>query len=425
MYRLLYIKIDNFRGKKELKMQFADNNVSIIHGTNGSGKTTLLKVIHGILSMNESILQNENINRALIVFKELTTNKKKHFEVEYLEEEEEFLWKSDIEDLDEYIESFSSLVFGVNRGITFNASVNKVIPIDIHKTFRQFNINISEDTIKNTRTSLFDIADYINTQVLLRSKRAKRTRIDIDLDDNHLMLDNLSMSHVEVLLNEKYFIDKKYMSDRVQNALFHTLAQVLDNKEAKKDNNFDPNDFNTKLKTYHNNLLELLSDLEGNEISKKIIKSLSNYDLEDENPFEGKELISNLVYNMITELDKEKGVLNTVSKLVEEFNQYLEQGKKLIVDEKGARIETTDSDHGIEKLSSGERHLLSFLTLFIIEGSTRNILMIDEPEISLNLEWQSKLLPLLTKFAPNSQIIVATHSPAIAEFNTKNLVEIK
>lgn len=425
MYRILHIKLNNFRGKEDFTLNLPDDNVSIIHGTNGSGKTTLLKVIHGILSLNESILQDENISYGLIVFKELETNAKKYIAMEFSEEEEEYFITTDIDDIDSFIQDFSSLVFGVNRGITLNSSVNKVFPIDIAKTIREFNMVFEDEGAgKNTR-ALTEIADYLNHQVHLRYKRAQRHGLDVDLEDNHLMLDNLSMNHVETLLNQKYFIDKRYMSERVQNALFHTLAQVLDNKETKKQNEIDPLDFNLKLEAHNEDLLELLADLKENEISNKIINLLSDYSTGEKNPFEGKELISNLVFNMLTELEKGHGVLNTVLRLVEEFNDFLEPNKKLVVDEFGARIETDKSNHGIEKLSSGERHLLSFLTLFIIEGSSRDILMIDEPEISLNLEWQNKLLPMLTKFAPKCQIIVATHSPAIAEFNTKNLVRVK
>ncbi len=428
MYRLLHIKLKNFRGKNSLNLNLADENVSIIHGTNGTGKTTLLKVIHGVLKMNEAVLADENIPYALFIFVERLTGYKKFLCAELVKEKDIYEWSTDIDDLDSFVESFSSLVFGVNRGITYNSNINRIAPIDVNRTLREFDLTISENSPHNGKSFrvIEEITDYLNIQVINRSKRIKRNRIDINLHENHLMLDHLSMNHVENLLNEKYLIEKKYMSERVQNALFETLAQVLDNQDkSNKKKESIPEDFLIKLSIYQDTLLELLSELEGNKFSKKIINILSNYETSINNPFKGKELISNLVYNMITELEKGKGVINTVTQLVDEFNNYLEKGKKLIVDEKGARIKAYKDHHGIEKLSSGEKHLLSLLTLFIIEGSTRDILMIDEPEISLNLEWQSKLLPMLTKFAPNSQIIVATHSPSIAEFNTNNLVEIR
>jgi len=42
-----------------------------------------------------------------------------------------------------------------------------------------------------------------------------------------------------------------------------------------------------------------------------------------------------------------------------------------------------------------------------------DFILLDEPEISLDIEWQEKLLATISKLAPNSQIIVASHSPSI------------
>ena len=37
----------------------------------------------------------------------------------------------------------------------------------------------------------------------------------------------------------------------------------------------------------------------------------------------------------------------------------------------------------------------------------------DEPEISLHLEWQKQLIGLVLKLNPNIQIVMTTHSPAV------------
>jgi predicted ATP-dependent endonuclease of OLD family len=37
----------------------------------------------------------------------------------------------------------------------------------------------------------------------------------------------------------------------------------------------------------------------------------------------------------------------------------------------------------------------------------------DEPEISLHIEWQQRLITLIRTLNPNAQIILCTHSPAI------------
>ena len=42
-----------------------------------------------------------------------------------------------------------------------------------------------------------------------------------------------------------------------------------------------------------------------------------------------------------------------------------------------------------------------------------SLILMDEPEISLHLSWQEKLLDEITRVNESSQIIVVTHSPAI------------
>lgn len=426
MYQISHINLINFRGNKEINLDFPDDQVTIIHGTNGSGKTTLLKVIHAMLSLNEEVLSNEKITEGNLVLFEKESKQKKVLSVKRSEDGNNYIWTTDIEKFEEFRESFSSLVFGVNRGITYDRTNSRVMPIDVQRMIKEYELKVSGSSSSFSTSSriIEDITDYLNQQVNLRARRIQRRKgLDFDLHEKHLMLDNLSMKNVEGMLNRKYIFEKNYMAERVQNALFDTLAQVV----ASGDNNIRevPEDFREKLSQYRENLIELLSDLEGNELSNRIVSELKSFE-SGNNHFEMKGLITNLIYNMITELEKGKGLFNTANQLIDIFNEYLEKDKVLIIDELGTRIKTNNmNSHDIEKLSSGEKHLLSFLTLFIIEGSKRDVLMIDEPEISLNLEWQSKLLNMLSKFAPDSQIIVATHSPAIAEYNTNNLVEIE
>ncbi|MGF6356238.1 putative ATPase [Paenibacillus sp. 4624] len=430
MYRILNVTIDGFRGDRKIELNFPDDNVTIIHGSNGTGKTTLLKILHAIFSGNGTLLESEQIKKGSIILKNRKTNIICYIEAEYSSDKNEYEWFSDIEDIEDYIESFSSLVFGVNRGITVNNALGRVSPLDVSKMLRLFKIEfVNNSENKKASRNIEEMSDFLNNQIQTKYKRQRRNSNEIDFDNRHIMIDNLSMSNVENTLHDRYLLEKNYITNRVQKALFETLAQIVDNPEEDS-NLFSEEEFLDKLIIYSDTLLEVLLELPNNQLSNRIRGILENFDENSYyqdfvNPFEGKYILSSLVYNMIIELEKGRGVLNSVTQLVDEFNTYLNDNKKLIIDEKGPRISTPNGFHSIDKLSSGERHLLSFLTLFIIDGSDRNVLMIDEPEISLNLKWQSKLLNLLTRCVPDAQIIVATHSPAIAEYNTNNLVEIK
>lgn len=64
-------------------------------------------------------------------------------------------------------------------------------------------------------------------------------------------------------------------------------------------------------------------------------------------------------------------------------------------------------------LSSGEKQMLVILLTALVQDGRPGALFMDEPEISLHIEWQQRLITLIRTLNPNVQIILCTHSPAI------------
>ncbi len=73
----------------------------------------------------------------------------------------------------------------------------------------------------------------------------------------------------------------------------------------------------------------------------------------------------------------------------------------------GEAEEAIESD----KLSGGEKQMLSFLCYNTFSEKTS--IFIDEPELSLHIDWQRRLLPTLLEQGTGNQFFVATHSPFI------------
>lgn len=83
----------------------------------------------------------------------------------------------------------------------------------------------------------------------------------------------------------------------------------------------------------------------------------------------------------------------------------------------GEAHETISSD----LLSAGEKQMLSFLCYNAF--ANQSCIFIDEPEISLHVDWQRLLFPILLKQSTGNQFIVATHSPFIySKYADKELV---
>lgn len=65
------------------------------------------------------------------------------------------------------------------------------------------------------------------------------------------------------------------------------------------------------------------------------------------------------------------------------------------------------------QLSSGEKQLLVILLTVLIQEQHPCVLFMDEPEVSLHIEWQQRLIGLIRKLNEHVQIILTTHSPAV------------
>jgi hypothetical protein len=80
----------------------------------------------------------------------------------------------------------------------------------------------------------------------------------------------------------------------------------------------------------------------------------------------------------------------------------------------GERISFVD-DSGetinYENLSSGEKHLLFLCCVAVLSQDVQSIIIVDEPELSLNFKWQRALIDTLVSLSGGGcQFIMATHS---------------
>lgn len=104
-----------------------------------------------------------------------------------------------------------------------------------------------------------------------------------------------------------------------------------------------------------------------------------------------------------------------IDKFFELINSlFANTGKTIEIDDKNRVIfRKGDLTIEMERLSAGEKQILLLLfTLFLMEDKP-TVLLLDEPEISLHIEWQDRLISLMSELNPNCQIIMTTHSPNI------------
>lgn len=101
-----------------------------------------------------------------------------------------------------------------------------------------------------------------------------------------------------------------------------------------------------------------------------------------------------------------------INKFIETISQLFSRGKTLKLS--GNEIEILLADGRalpVSQMSSGEKHLIKILLACMTAGP--NSILIDEPELSMHIDWQRQLPSSILSLNPSCQLILASHSPEV------------
>ncbi|NLQ06188.1 AAA family ATPase [Cylindrospermopsis raciborskii] len=139
-----------------------------------------------------------------------------------------------------------------------------------------------------------------------------------------------------------------------------------------------------------------------------------------------------LVYflsKMVSLYEQQKEKDNSINQFASKCNGYLNK-KRIVYDEANVDISIIETTRGnspidFKNLSSGEKQIISLFSKLYLESSGDFILLFDEPELSLSIEWQRLLLPDILESGRCKLLLAATHSPFIfdndLDLNAKDL----
>ncbi len=133
------------------------------------------------------------------------------------------------------------------------------------------------------------------------------------------------------------------------------------------------------------------------------------------------------IESILAKLEALKGVYNLIEKFINNLNDFLKDKRVEFNINKGIKIYSGESELKHNMLSSGEKQLLMLFCNIFPAREHRSVFIIDEPEISLNIKWQRKLIKSLLELIEKSniQFIFATHSlELLTQFN-KNVVKLQ
>lgn len=120
-----------------------------------------------------------------------------------------------------------------------------------------------------------------------------------------------------------------------------------------------------------------------------------------------------------------------IAKRLFEFESIMDEflvGKSVRIDTKsGLMIQTKEGmDIRETELSSGEYHFLYMMVTALLCQRSGSIIAIDEPELSLHVTWQRRVLSALARCAAGAAplFLFATHSPAISAEHSDKIYEL-
>lgn len=396
--------------------------IFILYGDNGSGKTTILKLAFHLLAPEDN--KSHKSTAAKIPFE--------HFEIKFQDNTKVYA----VRPKGQLTGSFSMGIKSPSqkkKTVEFIADKDNVIRSVSKKhdeTVREFlnalsKLDISLYMLSDDRTIHFaggehrvplpyDIEsnnEWIYSEAEFTAKIQRRSQTDPETTAQYLLKNSIERA-------EKW-IQSKAMSDSLigessiatlYNEILHRIVSQsrdnsLDSTPTKKSIEERVKKLESKYKEFAQ--YRLLPKFSG----KEILVAVSSVPPRDER------IMMSVLDPYLKSLQKKLEAMTEVYRRVDSFvsiiNRFLVNKELVFNLHSGMAIRANDGTL-LEPamLSSGERHLfLLFCNSFVAEDRP-SILMIDEPEISLNIKWQRRLLDSLLECIGDSpvQYLFATHS---------------
>lgn len=253
-------------------------------------------------------------------------------------------------------------------------------------------INTSYDSPEEGTIINYEEASVsLDNNIVLRSLVSNARKHKVGEIENHALgyLEGRKLyKHLDIIHVLKVYKEDKELDSFDSSEIKVDFISTFDIKDT---------DINTRETLLDKQLKQLQSDYGYylNGLLKKFTGNLNaqgNVTKEDYNKIYARKI---LFENLVNEAFKETGKVidNEADKL-----RFIMDGKYSI---------------SADKLSSGEKQLLIILLTVLLEDGQEYILMMDEPEISMHISWQYKLIDMILELNPNVQIILTTHSPMI------------
>ncbi|AQT68036.1 hemin importer ATP-binding subunit [Anaerohalosphaera lusitana] len=416
MHKVTSIKIDNLWGEVCFKFDFFQD-VTFLIGVNGSGKTTIINLIAAALSADFQTLDRIHFDSITIELSETDDGFKPFVYV--------------IKDRER-----KSPCPAINYKIVKGKDNEQLFSLDdfVEDRLRR---RMSSRHYYYQRRLTRGILSELKSLVNLNWLSIHRGALDADEETYESSVDQ-KLDEVCSQLSKYFSVLSSEIAEEIEDFQKDIIVSLL----------VSGNDFDE--------VVSLVETFNMSEEAKKLVEiftklNIAKEEASKENIYKRCRKVKTTLQQMIDgKLDwKDMAVLLNAyrsHKVVEDWNKLLEEQAKILTPRKtfvtvlndlfttkDIRINERNEVEGVTKsgkvlaannFSSGEKQLLIMLGEALLQESKAWVYIADEPELSLHVSWQEKLVSNLLTLNPRAQILCATHSPDIVSVYSDRVYKV-
>ncbi len=415
------LKIEKLHDYIDYDINF-NSDVTFLYGDNGCGKTTVLNIITSIITGKVYELFKYQFSSITLSYSTQKKQAIKKIKISKNEENRTLTINYNQNDHTIDIQKIRLRIEQIDEAHEVDRFYFNEYPflMDIRNEFSYIFLPLNRNgSINNEENSFF-------RRRVFRPNMKPSFYSDISLSDVSMLVKesynriNFKLSKINENLSEnllKSFLDVDHIANASQLLSYAYKLSSDDIKRIKDDytdvlkviKKWDSTTEEKITEFFDSLLIDIDNKKRGSDWSIEILFKLS-------------ELIK--ITNIIAkaeDVEKSKDkTLEPLSNFLYSVNKFINtkaSQKKVLIDNEGQIFLSTSYKNRIDlqELSSGEKQIVTFFAylIFGLQDTNQSLFIVDEPELSLHLQWQRQFVDTILELNPDIQLIFATHAPEI------------